>query len=64
MKISEIRDLSREELKQKEKNLVDEIFKLRFRHSTGQIESTAMLKTVRREIARIKTVLREKELQG
>jgi large subunit ribosomal protein L29 len=64
MKISEIRDLSQEELKQKERNLVDELFKLRFRHETGQIESTAMLRTIRRDIARIKTILREKELRG
>lgn len=64
MKISEIRDLSPEELKQKERNLVDELFKLRFRHSTGQIESTAMLKALRRDIARIKTILREKDLRG
>jgi large subunit ribosomal protein L29 len=64
MKISEIKDLSQEELKTKEKNLVDELFKLKFRHSTGQIESTAMLKSIRRDIARIKTVLREKELRG
>ncbi|HRR41254.1 MAG TPA: 50S ribosomal protein L29, partial [Syntrophales bacterium] len=52
MKISEIRGLDREELKQKEKNLVDELFKLKFRHTTGQIESTAVLKTIRRDIAR------------
>jgi large subunit ribosomal protein L29 len=64
MKISEIKDLSREELTQKEKNLVDELFKLRFRHATGQIESTAMLKVLRKDIARIKTVLRERELRG
>jgi large subunit ribosomal protein L29 len=64
MKISEIKDLGRDELVQKEKNLVDELFKLRFRHATGQIESTAMLKALRKDIARIKTVLRERELRG
>jgi len=64
MKISEIRGLDREELKQKEKNLVDELFKLKFRHTTGQIESTAVLKTIRRDIARIKTVLRERSFGG
>jgi len=64
MKISEIRDLSPDELKQKERNLADELFKLQFRHATGQIESTAMLRNIRRDIARIKTVLREKELRG
>jgi large subunit ribosomal protein L29 len=64
MKINAIQDLSREELMQKERNLTDELFKLRFRHSTNQIDSTAMLKTIRRDIARIKTVLRERELRG
>jgi large subunit ribosomal protein L29 len=64
MKINAIQDLSGEELMQKERNLTDELFKLRFRHSTNQIDSTAMLKTIRRDIARIKTVLRERELRG
>jgi large subunit ribosomal protein L29 len=61
MKIKEIRDLSVDELQQKNRELVDELFKLRLRHASGQLESPAMLGKVRRDIARIKTVLVEKE---
>ncbi|MBT8490793.1 MAG: 50S ribosomal protein L29, partial [Deltaproteobacteria bacterium] len=46
MKIKEFRDLSREELKEKEKGLVEELFKLRFRHGTGQLDSPSAMKKV------------------
>ena len=61
MKIREIRDLDVMELQQKERNLVEELFKLRFRHGTGQLDSPSSLKQVRKDIARMKTILREKE---
>ena len=61
MKIKEIRDLSIDELRQKNKDLVEEFFKLRLRQASGQLESPAMLGHVRKDIARIKTVLVEKE---
>jgi len=61
MKIREIRDLDVMELQQKERNLVEELFRLRFRHGTGQLDSPSSLKQVRKDIARIKTILREKE---
>ncbi len=61
MKIKEIRDLGIEELKKKNADLVDELFKLRFRQATGQLDSPAMKGKVKRDIARIKTVLKEKE---
>jgi large subunit ribosomal protein L29 len=61
MKINEIRELGGDELHDKEKNLREELFNLRFRHATGQLDSTSALKQVRRDIARIKTVLNEKE---
>jgi len=61
MKIKEIRDLSVSELQQKSRELSDELFKLRLRHASKQLESPAMLSQVRRDIARIKTVLVEKE---
>ena len=64
MKIKEIRDLSLDELKKKNQDLVDELFKLRFRQSTGQLDSPAMKVKIRRDIARVKTVLREKEALG
>jgi large subunit ribosomal protein L29 len=61
MKIKEIRDLGINELKQKNSELVEEIFRLRIRHASGQLESTAMLGRLRKDIARINTVLKEKE---
>ena len=61
MKIREIRDLDVMELQQKERNLVEELFRLRFRHGTGQLDSPSSLKQVRKDIARMKTILREKE---
>lgn len=61
MKIKEIRDLNTEELKDKEKGLVEERFKLRFRHATAQLDSPSALRKVRRDLARVKTVLRQRE---
>ena len=63
MKIKEMKDLSIDELRVKERDLVDELFKLKIRHTTGQLDSPAALKNVRRDIARIKTVMGRKELQ-
>ena len=63
MKIKEMKDLSIDELRVKQRDLVDELFKLKIRHTTGQLDSPAALKNVRRDIARIKTVLGRKELQ-
>jgi large subunit ribosomal protein L29 len=61
MKSKELRDLSAEELAAKEKEFREEEFKLRFRHATGQLDKTARLKMLRREIARVKTIMKEKE---
>jgi large subunit ribosomal protein L29 len=60
MKISEIKNLSIDELKLKEKSLAEELFNLRFRFATGQLDSTAAMKNTRKDIARVKTVLRGK----
>ena len=62
MKTKEIRSLSTDELLAKEKQYKEELFNLRFQQATGQLENTARLKEVRKSIARIKTVLRQKEL--
>ena len=62
MKIKEIRDLGIDELQQKNRELVDEFFKLRLRQASGQLDSPAMLGHIRKDIARIKTVLVEKEV--
>jgi large subunit ribosomal protein L29 len=61
MKIGEFRDFGAEELKQREKDLDDQLFRLRIQKSMGQLEAAGKLKTLRRDLARVKTVLREKE---
>lgn len=63
MKTEQIRDLDTDELVQKNKELVEELFKLRLRHKSGQLESPAVMGSVRKSIARIKTVLRQREVQ-
>jgi large subunit ribosomal protein L29 len=57
MKNKELNDLSPQELKHKEEELVDQLFKLRFQKSLGQLDSPMKVKSVRRDIARIKTLL-------
>lgn len=61
MKPRELRDLSAEELAVKEKEFREEEFKLRFKHATGQLEKTDRLRKLRKDIARVKTIIREKE---
>jgi large subunit ribosomal protein L29 len=61
MKVAEIRDLAADELQQRVKDMDDQLFRLRIQKSMGQLEAAHKLKTVRRDLARIKTVLREKE---
>ncbi len=60
MKPSEIRDLSLNELQTKEQDLRSEEFNIRIKRSTGQLENTARLKQLRRDIARVETIIREK----
>lgn len=62
MKINEINELTTAEMLEKEKQFKEELFNLRFQLATGQLENTARLKEVRKTIARIKTALRQKEL--
>ncbi|HOK05960.1 MAG TPA: 50S ribosomal protein L29 [Syntrophales bacterium] len=62
MKIKELRDIGSEELRQKDRELREELFRLRLRHRSGQLETPSALKKIRRDIARIKTVLREREV--
>ena len=59
MKVKEIRELTTAEMLDKEKQLKEELFNLRFQLATCQLENTARIKEVRQSIARIKTVLRE-----
>jgi len=55
MKIRELKELSADELQAKETELVDQLFKLRFQKSLGQLDSPMKIKNVKRDIARIKT---------
>jgi len=63
MKIKEIRDLSIDELQQKNREFIEELFKLRLRHASGQLDSPATLGHIRKDIARVRTVLAEKEVR-
>lgn len=60
MKVKEIRELNDEELEEKLKELKEELFNLRFQAATGQLENVKRIKEVRRSIARVKTVQRER----
>jgi large subunit ribosomal protein L29 len=61
MKVAEVRDLGVDELRQREKDLDDQLFRLRIQKSMGQVEAAHKLAAMRRDLARVKTVLREKE---
>ncbi|MBI4746081.1 MAG: 50S ribosomal protein L29 [Deltaproteobacteria bacterium] len=60
MKVSEIKSLSDEELNQKPVELSHELFNLRFQHASRQLENTARLSQIAKDIARVKTVIRER----
>jgi len=62
MKAAELRDQSDEELRGKLRELQEELFNLRFQLATGQIENVGRIRTVRRDIARLKTVQQQKAL--
>ena len=57
---AELREKTVDELQTRERELTEQLFKLRFQRATGRIESPAKMRQVRREIARIKTLLNEK----
>ena len=62
MNIKEIRDMSNEELNKEVVSLKEELFNLRFQQATGQLENPARMREVKKTIARIKTVVTEREL--
>jgi large subunit ribosomal protein L29 len=61
MKVTEFRDLTVDELQQRAKDMDDQLFRLRIQKSMGQLEAAHKLKALRRDLARVRTVLREKE---
>ena len=62
MRTKELHELTVDELNVKLKELSEELFNLRFRHALGQLENPASLKTCKKDIAKVKTLLREREL--
>jgi len=62
MKVSQMRDMARDDLVLEEAELRAQLFKLRFQAATGQLESASHVRVVRKDIARVQTVLREMEL--
>jgi large subunit ribosomal protein L29 len=60
MKAAELRDLAADELGRRERDLTDQLFRLRIQKSMGQLEAPAKMRGVRRDLARVKTVLRQK----
>ena len=64
MKAAELRDLGADELGAKERDLTDQLFRMRIQKSMGQLEVPEKIRTVRRDLARIKTVISEKQRQG
>ena len=62
MKTKDLRLLGVGELLEKEKQLSEELFNLRFQHATGQLENVMRMPQVKRDIARLKTILKEKAL--
>jgi len=62
MKPQDVRDLSNDELHERIRELKEERFRLRFRSATMQLENPKILTQIRRDIARMKTILREREL--
>ena len=62
MKAEKVRNLTDEELKGQERDLQDQLFKLKFQMNMGQTESLKKLRGLRKDIARVKTIAREREL--
>jgi large subunit ribosomal protein L29 len=61
MKVTEVRELGVDDLRQRVQEIDDQLFRLRIQKSMGQLEAAHKLKALRRDLARVKTVLREKE---
>lgn len=64
MKIKEIRELSLEELKSKLQDLKSELFNLRFQHATNQLDNPMKIVETRKSIAKVMTVIKEKEMNA
>jgi large subunit ribosomal protein L29 len=61
MTVAELRDLTVDDLRLREKELDDQVFRLRIQKAMGQLESAGKVRAVRRDLARVKTLLRERQ---
>ena len=64
MKADKVREMSADELRTKERELQEQLFRLRFQKSLGQLDNGLKIRETRRDIARVKTVLRQKQQQA
>lgn len=64
MKAKDIRNMNDQELNNQLSSLKEELFNLRFQHATGQLDNPLKIKEVKKDYARVKTVIRERELQA
>jgi large subunit ribosomal protein L29 len=64
MKASDLRERTQAELEKEERDLKAELFKLRFQLATNQLENPMKLREVKKSIARVKTIIRERQLKG
>ena len=64
LKVSEIKELGRAEIERKLEETKEELFNLRFQNATGQLDNYKRITELRRDVARIKTILRDKEIQA
>jgi large subunit ribosomal protein L29 len=63
-RIEKLRDLDTAELENRERELAEQVFRLRFQLSTGQAEAVPRLRSARRDLARVKTLLRDRQLRA
>lgn len=61
--LAELKELSVEEIREKLEETKEELFNLRFQHATGQLDNYRRLRELRKDVARVKTLLRERELE-
>ena len=64
MKIEDIKKMTAEELQNELTSLKEELFKLRFQHATNQLDNPQQIASVKKDIARVKTIIRERELKA
>jgi len=64
MKPAEIRDMTLEEMKAKQEEIAKDLFNLRMRHATNQLENPLKLRHLKRDIARVRTIIAEKEREA